>query len=69
MDQPLFEQHLRQSIGDLSEAHRQCFVLRYQEEMSVAEIAEIVNCPEGTVKSRLHHALRHVAGQMEVWKR
>jgi RNA polymerase sigma-70 factor (ECF subfamily) len=68
MDQELFEQHLRQSIGALSEAHRQCFVLRYQEEMSVAEIAEIVGCPAGTVKSRLHHALRQVAGQLESWK-
>jgi RNA polymerase sigma-70 factor (ECF subfamily) len=64
----LFEQHLRLSINELSDAHRQCFVLRYQEELSVVEIAEIVDCPEGTVKSRLHHALRQVAGQMEFWK-
>ena len=68
MDKVLFEQHLRLSINELSDAHRQCFVLRYQEELSVAEIAEIVDCPEGTVKSRLHHALRQVAGQMEFWK-
>ncbi len=68
MDKELFEQQLRLSISQLSEAQRQCFVLRYQEEMPVAEIAEIVGCPEGTVKSRLHHALRQVAGQMEGWK-
>jgi len=68
IDKVLFEEHLRLSIHELSETHRQCFVLRYQEELSVAEIAEIVDCPEGTVKSRLHHALRQVAGQMEVWK-
>ncbi len=68
LDQKLFEQQLRGSVGELSEAHRQCFVLRYQEELSVAEIAEIVGCPEGTVKSRLHHALRQVAGQMVEWR-
>lgn len=68
MDQELFEQHLRNSIGTLSDQHRQCFVLRYQEALSVAEIAEIQGCPAGTVKSRLHHALRQVAGQMESWK-
>ena len=68
LDKELFEHHLRHCIAQLSEAHHQCFVLRYQEEMSVAEIAEIVGCPEGTVKSRLHHALRQVAGQMEGWK-
>ncbi|MBC7776675.1 MAG: RNA polymerase sigma factor [Phycisphaerae bacterium] len=68
MDKERFEAHLRHSIATLSETHRQCFILRYQEELSVLEIAEIVGCPEGTVKSRLHHALRQVAGQMEVWK-
>lgn len=68
IDSQLFEQHLRSSIARLSPAHHQCFVLRYQEELSVAEIAEIVGCPEGTVKSRLHHALRQVSAQMECWK-
>jgi RNA polymerase sigma-70 factor (ECF subfamily) len=68
IDNQLFEEQLRHSIGQLGEAHRQCFVLRYQEELSVAEIAEIMGCPEGTVKSRLHHALRQVARQMAPWK-
>ncbi|MFN0215280.1 MAG: RNA polymerase sigma factor [Saprospiraceae bacterium] len=68
LDKELFEQHLRLSIDKLSETQRQCFVLRYQEELSVAEIAQIIDCPEGTVKSRLHHALRQVAGQMEAWR-
>jgi RNA polymerase sigma-70 factor (ECF subfamily) len=68
LDKELFEQQLQNSIGRLSPAHHQCFVLRYQEEMTVAEIAEIVGCPEGTIKSRLHHALQQVAGLMEVWK-
>lgn len=68
IDNELFERDLRASIEQLSAAHHQCFVLRYQEELSVAEIAEIVGCPEGTVKSRLHHAIRQVAGQMEFWR-
>ena len=68
MDRELFEQHLKNSIGALNETHRQCFILRYQEEMSVLEIAEILECPEGTVKSRLHHALRQVSGQMVGWR-
>ncbi len=68
LDRQHFETCLRQAIEQLSEAHKQCFVLRYQEELSVAEIAAIVDCPEGTVKSRLHHALQKVAGQMEIFK-
>jgi RNA polymerase sigma-70 factor (ECF subfamily) len=66
MDRELFEQQLRHHIGQLSESQRQCFVLRYQEELSIAEIAEIVNCPEGTVKSRLHHALKELRAVMVV---
>ncbi len=68
MDRQMLEQKLHASIKQLSPAHHQCFVLRYQEELSVAEIAEIVGCPEGTVKSRLHHALRQVSSQMDYWK-
>jgi RNA polymerase sigma-70 factor (ECF subfamily) len=68
LDKEMFNLHLRHCIDQLNDTHHQCFVLRFQEELSVAAIAEIVGCPEGTVKSRLHHALRQVASQMEVWK-
>ncbi len=68
LDKQLFDKQLQDCIGQLSAAHHQCFVLRYQEELSVAEIAEIVDCPEGTVKSRLHYALQQVSSQMEGWK-
>lgn len=68
MDKQLFDQHLHHAIDQLSSNHRQCFILRYQEERSVAEIAEIIGCPEGTVKSRLHYALQQVSQQLEAWK-
>ncbi|MDX1912821.1 MAG: sigma-70 family RNA polymerase sigma factor, partial [Saprospiraceae bacterium] len=60
IDQAVFDSCLRKGIDNLNEAQRQCFVLRFQEELSVAEIAQIVACPEGTVKSRLHHAVRQL---------
>ncbi|MEI6411772.1 MAG: sigma-70 family RNA polymerase sigma factor [Bacteroidota bacterium] len=64
LDRPLLEAALRTAIENLSESHRQCFVLRYQEELTVPEIAEIVGCPSGTVKSRLHHAVRQIADKV-----
>ena len=38
----------------LSEAEQLLFDLRFTQELSVAEIAVIIQIPEGTVKSRLH---------------
>lgn len=68
LDQEFFETSLRTAIDTLSEAHRQCFVLRYQEELSVAEIAAVLHCPEGTVKSRLHYALQKISERLTVFK-
>jgi RNA polymerase sigma-70 factor (ECF subfamily) len=51
---------LRKALRSLSPKHRAVVVLRFYEDLSVDEIAEVVGCPSGTVKSRLHHALRHL---------
>ncbi len=44
-------------VDALSPKHRLVVVLHYLNELNLAEIAEIVDCPVGTVKSRLHYAL------------
>jgi RNA polymerase sigma-70 factor (ECF subfamily) len=48
---------LRLAISALPEAHREVVILRFLEEMTLAEIADAVEVPIGTVKSRLHNAL------------
>jgi len=35
-------------------------VLKYAEEMTIAEMTAVLNCPAGTVKSRLHHAMTNL---------
>ena len=47
------EAALRESLGQLGEKHRIPIVLRYYHDLSVAEIAEIMDIKEGTVHSRL----------------
>ena len=44
---------LRQALEMLGEKHRIPIILRYYHDLSVAEIAEILNVKEGTVHSRL----------------
>jgi RNA polymerase sigma-70 factor (ECF subfamily) len=48
---------VRESLDELSEDHRTILAMRYVDEMSYQEIAEVVDCPIGTVKSRIHYAL------------
>jgi RNA polymerase sigma factor (sigma-70 family) len=59
---------LRSAIGQLDPVHRTVVVLKYFHEFSDTEIAAVIGCPAGTVKSRLHRArelLRHaMARQM-----
>jgi len=67
LDQEIFDQYLKIAIDKLSKDHRLCFVLRYQQELSVNEISEILDCPRGTVKSRLHYAIKIIASKMAIF--
>ncbi|HEV2693727.1 MAG TPA: RNA polymerase sigma factor, partial [Verrucomicrobiae bacterium] len=48
---------LRQCLERLPQPHRQVVLLRFFEDASLTEIAGVLGCSVGTVKSRLHHAL------------
>lgn len=53
---------LEAALAGIPEAQRTAFILHYLQEMPIAEVAEVLNVPIGTVKSRLFHAresLRH----------
>jgi RNA polymerase sigma-70 factor (ECF subfamily) len=48
-------------LAALSEPQREVLILRYYHDLSEDETARILDCPKGTVKSRLHHALARIA--------
>jgi RNA polymerase sigma-70 factor (ECF subfamily) len=48
---------LAAALGHLSEEHRETLLLRFVDDLELAEIAEAMEVPVGTVKSRLHTAL------------
>ena len=44
------------ALGSLSVDHRRVLTLRFLEDMSIEEIANVLECSTGTAKSRLHYA-------------
>jgi len=52
------EHRLERQLERLPERLREVLVLRYYQDLGEAEIAEILDIPRGTVKSRLHAAVR-----------
>lgn len=51
---------MRQALELLSPNHREVLVLRYYNDLTVPEIARVLACREGTIKSRLSRALRRL---------
>lgn len=55
---------LRSALEALPELYREVVLLRVTNGLSVEEVSRIVGVPEGTVKSRLHHAIRALRRMM-----
>lgn len=64
LEQQQQRQMLREAINALPDTQKPLFLLRYEEELTVPEIARITMLPEGTVKSRLLSALKSVKESM-----
>ena len=60
---------LQNELAKLSEKHRLAVSLRYFEQCSLNEIAEVLQCTEGTVKSILFRALSKLRGRLVFQRR
>ncbi len=49
---------MRERVLALPERLREVLVLRYYQELGEEEMAEVLGVPRGTIKSRLHAAVR-----------
>lgn len=54
------EMHVQKMLNQLSENHRVVMVLKFYDDMTYQEIADILCCPLGTVKSRIHEGIKHL---------
>ncbi len=67
VDHSSFERAVMRELAGMEESHRGTFLLRYQENFSIREISEILNCSEGTVKSRLFYTARKLADKLKAF--
>ena len=61
-EEPLFDAEdaarLHRCLATLDVRHREVLVLHFLEDMPLNQVATVVGCPPGTVKSRIYHAKR-----------
>lgn len=55
---------VRQALMKLPEVYRSVLVMRHYEDLKFREIAEVLDIPEGTVKSRMAEALTQMGRQL-----
>jgi RNA polymerase sigma-70 factor (ECF subfamily) len=67
LDSASFRKALEALLEELPIEKKEVFVLRYQENHSLLEIASITGCSEGTVKSRIHYTLRTLEEKLNVF--
>lgn len=59
------QEKLNEALQTLSLKHRTVVVLFEVESLSHQEIAEVMNCSVGTVRSRLHYAKQQLQGKLQ----
>jgi RNA polymerase sigma-70 factor (ECF subfamily) len=59
---------LDEAVSELDESHKTPFILRYKDELSIKEIADIMGISEGTIKSRLFYTLRKLGDKLKDYK-
>lgn len=69
IDEPSFAKEdaieVHHALSRLGVKHREVLVLHFLQDLSILEIADVVGCSEGTVKSRIHYAKRQLKQILE----
>lgn len=67
IDQADFRRLLFKELEQMEPEKRDIFILRFQEHFSIKEIGAIMDCPEGTVKSRLFYIIQKLAQRLHAY--
>lgn len=64
----VFQEKLSMALDELPYVYKEAFVLKYKEGLSLQEIALVMDCPLGTVKSRLSSATKLLGKRLAPFK-
>ena len=68
IDENILHNALRNVLKGLSEPYAMLFSLHYEEELTIPQIAQITELPEGTVKSRLHKTMNIIKKELKQYE-
>jgi len=60
-----FEKAIQNELRKMDSEQRSTFLLRYQENLPIKEISNILNCSPGTVKSRIFYITKKLASRLK----
>lgn len=61
IDKSIFNKEIEQIQHTLSQKEQMILTLRFREDLTIKEIAQIMQCPEGSVKSGIYYLLKKLA--------
>lgn len=64
-DKNIFNDRLKEELEKLSDNHKKTFILRFKHDLSIKEIAEILETSEGTVMSRIFYTLKKLGENLK----
>jgi len=67
IDQKIFESQMLKQLKKLNPDYQTTFLLRFQENLSIKEISKILDCSEGTIKSRLFHTTKKLMERLRAF--
>jgi RNA polymerase sigma-70 factor (ECF subfamily) len=63
------KEHLRQAIQSLPERQRATLILAYYEQLTYPQVAQVMDCSVGTVKTQMYRALKTLAQKLGEYNR
>ncbi|RYY48197.1 MAG: RNA polymerase sigma factor [Chitinophagaceae bacterium] len=67
-DMKKFREAVHQCTTELPEEKKALYILRFQENLAVRDISEIMGIPEGTIKSRIFYLLKEMKEKLKAFE-